>query len=146
MIELVKRKLPSFGGKLYAWIAHVNHEKDGDWLGLFENFSEIVERDTGFDKLNLTTKASHTTIAKIFDSVDSYLGGDQPIGVGVSACSETDQFSRKEGRTRAIKRALNSMDMYMGRDGFVYPQRNVQEEIDAVSVEDPEEEKIYECV
>lgn len=133
------------GGKIYAWIRHVElRELRRDLDGEFEFFNEfapIVWRDTSLTEWDIIKLSSHVTVARIFETVDDYLNDCSPISYGSSVCSMNDHFSRKHGRMRAIKRALGNIRLLLNHDGVVYPQKNRVEDIQS-----PHEELVVELV
>jgi len=49
--------------------------------------------------------ASHLTICKLYQSVESCKNEEPPLQLGIAACSVKDQFCKRTGRQIAIGRA-----------------------------------------
>jgi len=117
-------------GKIYAWVQHTDlHPVTQDLIGgpkssdmrkflgsyrkeLKQDTSRPGHNDDGLSPLKVLKLASHITVVKIFDSVESHIEGLPALSSAIAVCSKKDQFSRKKGLETALRRAL-------GKAGYI---------------------------
>jgi len=104
---------------LYAWVQHVDFDKRqaGDHTWIDGAVADALWRDTpafsGINRTPLLHRLEDTarviTVVKIYENPTDYKNGFLPISSGVSICDFRDQWCRKVGRDKALRRALGKI-------------------------------------
>jgi len=84
------------------------------WAHIFYvDMEDDAKRDRaateGLVSRRMVERSSKLTVAKIYPSIKSRVDGEEPLAVGVAACSKKDNFCKRLGRTIAIGRALKKL-------------------------------------